>query len=62
MNNVVTYYQILVRGHAMRPTQGAPYQFKTYQEALDMVDICYGRELLGKDIEITEVNPYIKIK
>jgi len=27
-----------------------------------MVDLCYGRESLGKDIEIIEGNPYMKIK
>ena len=61
-DKMTTYYQILIRGKPMRPTQGVPYEFKTYQEALDMVDMCYGRRLLGKDIEIVEINPYIKMK
>jgi len=55
-------YQILVRGKLMRPTRGAPYEFETYQEALDIVKLCYGLELLNKDIEIIEVNPYINAK
>jgi len=46
----------------MKPTQGAPYEFSTYQEALDMVSMCYGLESLKKDVEIIEVNPYLKIK
>ncbi len=49
-----TYYQILVRGQAMRPTKGAPYEFETYQEALDMIELCYGLESLNKDVEIIE--------
>jgi len=57
-----TYYQIKIRGQILKPTQGSPYEFKTYQEALDMVDMCYGRESLGKDVEIVEVNPYVNIK
>jgi len=59
---MTTYYQILVRGRPMKPTQGAPYEFSTYQEALDMVSMCYGLESLKKDVEIIEVNPYLKIK
>ena len=59
---MTTYFQILVRGQAMKPTQGKPYEFKTYQEAIDMVSICYGLESLKKDVEIVEVNPYINVK
>lgn len=51
-----TCYYILIRGQAMRPTKGAPYEFETYQEAFDMVSICYGKESLKKDIEIKEIN------
>jgi hypothetical protein len=57
-----THFQILVRGQALEPTNCAPYEFKTLQEALDMVCMCYGLESLGKDIEIIEVNPYLKNK
>ena len=49
-----TYFIILVRGQPMRPTGQPPYEFETPQEALDMIDMCYGRESLGKDIEIIE--------
>lgn len=59
---MTTYYQILVRGRPMTPMMGAPYEFLTYEKALDIVDMCYGRELLGKDVEIVEINPYIKAK
>jgi len=62
MTESKSYYQILVRGQLLKPTQGAPYEFGTYQEAFDMVDLCYGHESLGKDIEIIEDNPYMKIK
>ena len=55
-------YQILVRGQLLKPTQGSPYEFKTYQEALDLVNKCYDRKLLCKDIEIIEINPYVKVK
>lgn len=57
-----TYYQILIRGQALKPTQGVPYEFSTYQEALDMVSMYYGLESLKKDVEIIEINPYLKIK
>ena len=46
------YYQILIKGELMRPTDSKPYEFETYQKALDMVDICYGRESLKKDVQI----------
>ena len=59
---MTTYYQILVNERPMKPTQGVPYEFKTYQEALDMVSMCYGLESLKKDVEIIEINPYLKIK
>jgi len=59
---MTTYWQILVRGRVLKPTQGVPYEFKTYQEALDMVSMCYGLESLKKDVEIIEINPYLKIK
>ena len=59
---MTTYYQILVRGQALRPTQGPAYEFYTYQAALDMVILCYGLESLKKNVEIIEVNPYLKIK
>ena len=59
---MTTYWQILVRGRMLKPTQGVPYEFKTYQEALDMVSMCYGLESLKKDVEIIEINPYLKIK
>ena len=48
-------YEILVKGQPMHPTGGPPYEFKTYQEAKDMVSMCYGLDLLGKDIEIKEL-------
>jgi len=57
-----TYWQIIVRGRVLKPTQGVPYEFSTYQEVLDMVNMCYGLESLKKDVEIIEVNPYLKIK
>lgn len=59
---MTTYYQILVRGQALRPTQGVPYEFKTYQEAEHIVGLYYGLESLKKDVEIIEINPYLKIK
>ena len=57
-----SYYHILVRGRPIRHTLWFPYEFETYQEALDMVATCYGLESLKKDVEIKEVNPYLKIK
>jgi hypothetical protein len=51
-------YQILVKGRPMHPTNGEPYEFDTYQKALDTVNICYGRESLGKDVEIKEINNF----
>ena len=27
---------------SIRPTKGAPYQFKTKQEAIKMAEMCYG--------------------
>lgn len=60
-----SYYHILVRGRPIRHTLWYPYEFKTYQEALDMVSTCYGLEVLKslkKDVEIIEINPYLKIK
>jgi len=59
---MTTYYQILVRGRPMKPTQGVPYEFNTYEEAKDMVAAHYGLESLKKDVEIKEINPYLKIK
>ena len=59
---MTTYYQILVRGRPMKPTQGPPFEFETWQEAFDMVNMYYGLESLKKDVEIIEVNPYLKIK
>ncbi len=59
---MTSYYQILVKRQPLKPTQGLSYEFKTYQEALDMVSLCYGLESLGKDIEIVEVNPYLNVK
>ena len=48
-------YHILVKGQPMHPTGEPPYEFKTYQEAKDMVSMCYGLASLGKDISIAEV-------
>lgn len=45
-------YQILVKGKPMHPTGGSPYEFKTYQEALNTLDMCYGS---NKDVKIVEV-------
>jgi len=59
---MTTYFQILVRGRPMKPTQGVPYEFKTYGEAEHIVGLYYGLESLKKDVEIKEVNPYLKIK
>jgi len=56
------YWQIIVRGRVLKPIQGIPYEFSIYQEALDMVIANYGLESLKKDVEIKEVNPYLKIK
>ena len=59
---MTTYFQILVRGQPMKPIKGVPYEFSTYQEAQRIVGLYYGLESLKKDVEIKEVNPYLKIK
>ena len=59
---MTTHFIILVNERPMKPIKGVPNDFKTYQEALDMVSDLYGLESLKKDVEIIEVNPYLKIK
>ena len=59
---MTTYWHIIVRGRVLKPTQGVPYEFKTYEEAEHIVGLYYGLESLKKDVEIIEVNPYLKIK
>jgi len=59
---MTTYWQILVRGQPMKPIKGVPYEFSTYQEAQRIVGLYYGLESLKTDIEIVEINHYLKMK
>ncbi|HUX56249.1 MAG TPA: hypothetical protein VMV77_04700 [Bacteroidales bacterium] len=54
-------YEILIKGKAMHPTGGKPYRFKTYQEAKDMVSICYGLDSLSKNVSIVKIGNYESI-
>ena len=59
---MTTYYQILVNKRPMKPIKGVPLEFKSYKEAEYIVGLYYGLESLKKDVEIKEVNPYLRIK
>ena len=59
---MTTYYQILVNERPMKPIKDVPNEFKTYEEAEYIVGLYYGLESLKRDVEIKEVNPYLKIK
>jgi hypothetical protein len=45
-------YYIIINGSKLKPTNGKPYQFDTYQDALTVVCMCYGEYKLGKSINI----------
>ena len=45
-------YQILINGSPLKPSNEDPYVFKSYEDAVNVVCMCYGLEKLNKSVKI----------
>ena len=45
-------YQILINGKPLRPSNEDPYVFKSYADAVNIVNVCYGLDKLNKSVKI----------